>query len=649
MSGHTTTQYWVKKLVYGLGLFILLVALVLPLTTSAQDGGSVASDEDVLAEAIAPPRDRVSLAQRFFGMGDVPAVPTTPEKVYQVGDVETFFVQNFTQGTFEIQAEMVYTNAALYIWVEQGYSLNSNAVKLSADEFATQIYEQQRALFGSEASPGIDGDPKLHVLHSSNLGGGIAAYYYSESQFPQEAVSSSNEREMFFVNLDNMSSQVGTEYYTGVLSHEFQHMIHWAVDSNEESWLNEGLSELAAFYTGYGVSGFATNYLVNTDMQLTYWPDTQKSVVYGGSFLFNGYLLDRFGAEAIRALVANPANGMTSVNQSLSAVNAIDPIDGQPMTAERLFIDFSAANYVQDITVANGQYGYKNAELASLPQAAWSESYLAPNHINIANIPLNQWSSHYYRVSSDVSRADQTYTVNFTGNDSVGILPLNAFSGEFAWWSNQVDNSDTRLTRAFDLSTVDSATLTFWIWYDIESDWDYAYVAISTDGGATWETLATDRTTTSDPHNNSYGNGYTGQSNDWVQESIDLSAYTGQEVWVRFEYITDDATIENGFYLDDVAIPEIVFFDDFEQVDETWEAEGWARIQNNVRQSFFVQMIEFSADGSANVTRLLTDEDGSSGNWSIVMGDKEIVFIVSALAPITTEPATFSLSVAAID
>lgn len=634
---------------YGIGIFSLLITLVLPLTTTAQDGGTTPSDEAVLAEAIAPPRDRVSLAQRFFGVGEVPVAPTTPLQEYQVGDVETFYVQNFTQGTFEIQAEMVYTNDVIYIWVEEGYSLNLNAVKISADEFAEQIYQPQRDLFGSEASPGIDGDPKLHVLHSSNLGSGIAAYYYSESQYPQEAVSSSNEREMFFVNLDNMANRVGTPYYTGVLSHEFQHMIHWAVDENEESWLNEGLSELAAFYTGYGVSNFATNYLVNADTQLTYWPDNQRGVVYGGSFLFNAYLLDRFGAEAIHALVANPANGMTSVNEALQNVNALDSVDNQPMTAERLFADFSVANYVQNTAVAHGQYGYTDAQLASLPQVAWTESYLAPNHLNLTNTALNQWSTHYYRISSNVSRPDQTYEISFTGNDSSRILPVHAYSGQFAWWSNRVDNSDTRLTRTFDLSGVDTATLSFWTWYDIEVDWDYAYVVISTDGGVTWEALATNRTTTTNPHNNSYGQAYTGQSGDWVEENINLSAYTGQTVQVRFEYITDDATIENGFFLDNVAIPEIDFFDDFEQDDGTWEAEGWARIQNNVRQPFFVQMIEFAGDGSTSVTRLLTAEDGSTGTWSIVMGDKEFVFVVSALAPITTETATFSLSVVPVD
>ena len=45
---------------------------------------------------------------------------------------------------------------------------------------------------------------------------------------------------------------------------------------------------------------------------------------------------------------------------------------------------------------------------------------------------------------------------------------------------------DTTLEREFDLSEVDEATLEFWMWHNIEEDWDYAYASISTDDGKTW-------------------------------------------------------------------------------------------------------------------------------------------------------------------
>src|SRR5207249_1828049 len=62
-------------------------------------------------------------------------------------------------------------------------------------------------------------------------------------------------------------------------------------------------------------------------------------------------------------------------------------------------------------------------------------------------------------------------------------------SGRAQWWGNAADNMESTLTREFDLTGVDHATLNFSTWYDTERDYDYAYVAVSTDQGCTWQTL----------------------------------------------------------------------------------------------------------------------------------------------------------------
>ncbi|MEA2030759.1 MAG: immune inhibitor A, partial [candidate division Zixibacteria bacterium] len=60
-------------------------------------------------------------------------------------------------------------------------------------------------------------------------------------------------------------------------------------------------------------------------------------------------------------------------------------------------------------------------------------------------------------------------------------------------------------------------SLCFWIWYDIESNWDYFYVQVSDDGGCMYENLANDFTTNYDPYNQNVGNGITGASGGWVE------------------------------------------------------------------------------------------------------------------------------------
>jgi len=45
------------------------------------------------------------------------------------------------------------------------------------------------------------------------------------------------------------------------MAHEFEHMIHWNGDPNEEAWVDEGLAELAMWFYGNPdtISGFNTN------------------------------------------------------------------------------------------------------------------------------------------------------------------------------------------------------------------------------------------------------------------------------------------------------------------------------------------------------------------------------------------------------
>jgi len=228
-------------------------------------------------------------------------------------------------------------------------------------------------------------------------------------------------------------------------------------------------------------------------------------------------------------------------------------------------------------------------------------------------------------------------------------VPVDAHSGHYMVWSNRADESDTHLTRAFDLRDVSSATLRFWTWYHIEEGWDYAYVLVSTDGGARWIPLESARMTFDDPHSNAYGPGYTGHSGGWVEESIDLTPYAGQEILLRFEYITDDAVTQPGLIVDDIQIPEIGYAEDFESGDGGWQSEGWLRMDNRLPQHFLVQLVQpDAADGP--VTRLLGPGDSPQGEWTITVGGEggDAVLVVSGLAPVTTEPARYRVALAPI-
>jgi hypothetical protein len=96
----------------------------------------------------------------------------------------------------------------------------------------------------------------------------------------------------------------------------------------------------------------------------------------------------------------------------------------------------------------------------------------------------------------------------------------------------------------------DSDSLRFWSWYNIETNYDYAYVEVSTNGGGVWTTIPGNITTTYNPNGPNKGHGITGASPGWVQAIFPLTAYLGTDIEIRFSYVTDQGSLNEGFYAD---------------------------------------------------------------------------------------------------
>lgn len=144
------------------------------------------------------------------------------------------------------------------------------------------------------------------------------------------------------------------------------------------------------------------------------------------------------------------------------------------------------------------------------------------------------------------------------------------------------------LTRAFDFT--DSAgplTLSFWMWYDLETDNDYVFL-LASDDGESWEFLQTPSGTGDNPNGNNYGWGITGKTpqGQWVEERVDLSRFAGRKVQLRFEYVTNDFNTGEGMVIDDIAIPEADYFSDLEESDGGWKGAGFVRVENTLPQTF---------------------------------------------------------------
>jgi immune inhibitor A len=125
------------------------------------------------------------------------------------------------------------------------------------------------------------------------------------------------------------------------------------------------------------------------------------------------------------------------------------------------------------------------------------------------------------------------------------------YEGEWMYYSGAGDQLDHWMYRAYTLPA--GASLTARVFYQIELDWDYAYLVVSQDGGATWSHVPTSRSTDDNPNGNNLGSGITGTTKNWMRLTADLSAYEGA-VLLGFRYKTDEAVSEPGFMADEIVV-----------------------------------------------------------------------------------------------
>ena len=594
-----------------------------------------------LEKAVIPPNDLIDLAARLQGRKNIPLTVAAPAAPLQVGATDVMWVTNVdTNDNFQIDVTLQYVTEHVYFWIEDGIRFDEDDLADLVETFETKIYPTNREFFGSEWTPGVDGDPHLYIIYADDLGFGLAGYYSSADENHPLAHEYSNAHEAFVLNADNL--WLSGDFTLGVLAHEFQHMIHWYGDRNESSWLNEGFSELAAYINGYDVGGFDYLYTNNPDLQLNDWPNDSNATTphYGAAFLFVNYFLDRFGDDVTKALVAHPENGMSSVDAVLDELDITDPLSGEPIQADDFFLDWVLASYIQDDSIADGRYTYHNYPNAPSPSAVES-IYTCPSETLTRDV--HQYGVDYIRIACPGS-----YNLHFEGSIQVGVLPAEAYSGNYAFWSNKGDESDMTLTRSFDFRDHNGPlTLTYWTWYDLEEDYDYIYLEVSLDGEH-WQILTTPSGTTEDPSGNSYGWGYNGLSGGdgrWIQEEVDLSRYSGEQVQIRFEYITDAAVNGEGLLLDDIAIPEVGYFSDFEADSGGWDAAGFVRIRNILPQTFRLAVIKIGHTTEIEFIPLSVD---AVADIPLEIGDdvEEVIFVVTGTTRYTRQKAAYRFEIA---
>lgn len=586
---------------------------------------AVASAPQLTTEFITPPeRDYYHLARELMpGLGEVDPVVRRSAPTLEVGHRETFrLVDLIATRQYEEEFELRLVTPHAYWFFEVGIDVDQEALARSASEFENTIRPLVVGVFGEEWTPGVDGDPHLYIINA-NLRG-VGGYFNSADEYPSAIRPVSNEIEAIYINVRYLPP--GTDIYSQVLAHELQHAIHWKADVSEETWVNEGLSELAVAITGFPETSIL-EFRKAGPTSLIHWPPdgSGEGRNYGAGSLFMRYFTEQYGGrDDLRSLLTEPGDGIEGLDAYLETI-------GYEVRFPDVFRDWAVANLLDE---AGGSYGYADLSI----------SFPVTRSLRIGDklaSTIPQFANEYIRLEQLPGPA----VLSFEGDSTTSLLPVDVDS--LCWWSNKGDVIDSTLTATVDLQDVDSATLTYDVWFSIEEDWDFAYVEVSEDGGNTWTILETPLSSTDDPLQVSFGPGYTGESGGWQEEAIPLDQWAGQEILVRFQYVTDAAIHDHGLCLGDIrvwnpitsvpgSVPDLISRIQF---------DGFLWTNNLVRQDFIVQVVyESDGDSPNRVIQVPLDND----NHGEIRLEPEpearrIVAVVQSLAPSTRMPASYTM------
>lgn len=188
--------------------------------------------------------------------------------------------------------------------------------------------------------------------------------------------------------------------------------------------------------------------------------------------------------------------------------------------------------------------------------SAWDKFQL--DWLTYDTAEAGQFSVHKLGPAGATTKAAQALVVNLPEELNVkydyNAAAVNGANGN-VWFSGSGNNYEATMIRSIDVPAT-GATLTARMAWDIEANWDYAYVSVSTNGGTSWTNLAsTGNTTNSNPNGQNEGNGITGTtSGAWRNVTFNLAAYAGQTVLLRIRYWTDPFTFNWGVVVDNITV-----------------------------------------------------------------------------------------------
>jgi hypothetical protein len=253
---------------------------------------------------------------------------------------------------------------------------------------------------------GLDNDPRIYLLYYDINVSSDGFFWIFDTEDDLTADYHSNECEVLYLNCGpdgGVNHDPSSNYMIGIVAHEFQHLIHFAYDQNEDNWVNEGLSEYAMFRYGADDPGWIASFLSDPDVELMPSPMPGTFVHYGACWFFMVYLAGHYGG---------PDFAYDLVHEQGDAITGIDNVLAARLYSQRftdVYKDWVVANLIDDPSIASGQYGYPDFDFNSI---AYSGTHTFH--------PLGMLSGDVNLYGADYERFMQydSIRIHFDGRDS---------------------------------------------------------------------------------------------------------------------------------------------------------------------------------------------------------------------------------------
>ena len=576
---------------------------------------SVLSDDDI---SIPPELRMHKIGEQFFDIHAPLDFDVLRAKI-ELGDKRGFWIVDQKEKKMDfLNAELRFQSPKVNWYIQEGLESDQQQWLTMIESFEASIFQPMIERFGEDEFS--DAEP-ITILYANLYG--VGGYFRSADRYTKMLNPFSNEESMIYINAS--VGPVGTSEFFRTLSHELQHLIHYKSDPTEETWVNEGLSGLAEFLVGYPPESWEI-FMGNPTVSLLNWSPTGSHSLgqYGGSSLFFTYLFHSTGGfDSLSSFVEIPDDGIQGVNVFLTELGL-----------QKNFLNLYEEWIVANLIGVSGSGFYPPIDKPLRPS-----NYLGLD--DEINVELEQFSVSY----TEIELSHGPISVEFNGQNRNMIFPEPESVNQGCWWGNSGDSIHSKLTRKVNLLGLKDPTFNFEVWYEIEENWDYAYVSISEDYGFTWDLIPGKYTTSQNPFGGSWGTGYSGSSGGWVKEEISLSEYLGAEILLRVNYVTDDALTENGICVSNLRVTEIDSLIDYPLYDNEWYGDGFFWQNNKLTQSFVVWVVEFYLDSEPSVRKVILNEvnDAKINLLGFSQGSSRVVVIVSPVSQSTQLNASYSL------